>query len=87
MVIARQNRGGRRFGLSGVMAQTIRREGTRFKSRASFLLGALNTGILVLPAKTGFRRKRLAFQVWLEKRTPTTDARWNSSLRRDSRPQ
>jgi len=59
MAIAPQNRAGWRFGLSGVMAEAIRREGMPFKNLASFLLGALNTGILVSPAKTEFRRKRL----------------------------
>jgi len=59
MVIAPQNPGGWRFGLNGVMAEAIRREGMPFKSLASFLLGALNTGILVSPTKTGFPAQTL----------------------------
>jgi hypothetical protein len=59
MVIARQIRGGLRFGLNGVAAKVIRREGTPFKSLVSFLLGALNTGILVSPAKTVFPAQTL----------------------------
>jgi len=58
-VIAPRNSGPRRIRRSGVLEEAIRRERTPFKTVPPFLLRALNTGILVSPAKTGFPAQTL----------------------------